>query len=243
MGDIRKLIASAVTGGDLSESEITETALDRVMALGTAGISSPLGTSLWRLKYANDHREYEPALALLTRQVRRPNQVLSFMRKLCQCVLNEWLDELCRKCGGRGHIVAEGTPHAKSACTSCSGHGVRAVSAQHRMRAMRLSDKAYPKWEAQFARAYLAIVDADDNAWLEVAKQLGRVGNRASFARRTLAIRRTAEIMRGNSSCPAHNENILPDSQLAAQPAHNDNILLARAGRVNAPTDAAPARP
>jgi hypothetical protein len=215
MGDIRKLIASAVTGGDLSESEITETNTRPSHGVRHRGHLFAAGHVAVALKYANDHREYEPALALLTRQVRRPNQVLSFMRKLCQCVLNEWLDELCRKCGGRGHIIAEGTPHARQTCSDCDGTGVRRPSELHRMNVMGLTPKSYPKWEARFSSVYAVIVEADDAATESAARQLGRRVNRSSVTRKVLALHTPCGIV-GSSSRPAHNDNSMPDEAIGS---------------------------
>lgn len=215
MSDLRKILASAITGSDLSEDVNCETPLDRIGALAFA---NDLGGTLWRLKYANDHRSYDRALALLSNKIRQQNKwagSITMARKICACVLDEWLDEICRQCGGREKIVVEGTPHARHACPSCSGTGMRQPSAQTRMSRLSLSATAYAKWEPRFSKVHQKIVEADDLAWASVASQLERITSRRSTGAKILAFRKTLGTFKG-SDRPAHSNNNMPEKAVGS---------------------------
>jgi hypothetical protein len=174
MTNLRKQVAIALQSANLSSNPTCETALDRIGALA---FSDRLGATLWRAKYANDPQAYDPARTLLAHRLRgkstKPNGILE---KIAECVLNEWLDDLCKACGGRGHLVPQGTPHARRSCTRCAGTGQRRSSDRERIRVTGISATAYPKWERFFTRAHSLLATADRQACFDVAMQLERVG-------------------------------------------------------------------
>ena len=173
MANLRKLIASDITGGNLKESPFYETALDRIFALGT---SDALGSALWRLKYANDRGSYERVVALLSHRAKSLAPTLPLRLRFVRVVLMEWLDENCRACGGRRFIMASDT-HAKHSCTLCDGTGLRRYSDQWRMRQMGLDQRAYRKWERRFAALHQKIADADLQTWRRIAEELEWIDN------------------------------------------------------------------
>lgn len=201
MADIRKLLASALGSGDLSADPNRETPADRI---GAMAFSDHLGSALWRLKWGNDEEQAQAALALLSRRVARRNgDSPALVRRICSIALAEWLDDLCRHCSGRGHMAVEGTPHTKAACPKCSGTGANKPSEMARIRALGMRDvSGYRKLVQRFDRAHARISEADTQAWLDIAFQLERVGYRSGIAKKVLAFRDSAAIMRV-SAAPA----------------------------------------
>ena len=92
--------------------------------------------------------------------------------KLVKTVLQEWLDENCKTCGGRRYIMATESS-TKHVCTVCEGTGLRQYSDQWRMRQMGFDAGTYAKWERKFAALHQVIADADLRTWRDVAGQLG----------------------------------------------------------------------
>lgn len=204
MANLRKLLASALSGSDLSESPTGESALDRVRALAFA---DRLGGQLWRLKWAHDPGAYKPALDLLARRLRKQHEPREMVERVAGVVLREYLDELCRACGGRGRIVADGTPAGGHACVPCLGTGVRRHSDAQRMRDTGLTHAQYPKWEQRFARAHAILAVADRRAWQEVAEQLERVVGKAGVREKVMGFARGRGTMLEASAPPAQNSN------------------------------------
>lgn len=167
--NLRKLIASDLTGTSLKGSPIYEVPLDRIYALGTA---DSLGACLWRLKYAHDAKAYTRTVALLS--LRAKSMVPTFLQrnKFVKLVLYEWLDENCHSCGGRRYIMATESS-TKHVCTVCDGTGLRQISDQWRMRKMGIDAATYQKWERKFAALHQVIADSDIRTWRDVALQLG----------------------------------------------------------------------
>lgn len=207
MGNLRKLVASALTASDLSDSSLLETALDRIGALA---FSDELGGRLWRVKWAGDAKSVEPALALLTHRCRLVARHAPFRRRLCEVALQEWLDENCASCGGRRYIMASES-HAKHTCTVCDGTGLKRYSDQWRMRQLGLDKDAYRKWERRFATIHERIAEADAQAWRDVAQQLEKIHPR--FGAEILAFRRPAPTMRATvvRDEPAQKSNSMPE--------------------------------
>ncbi len=185
MADLRKLVASAIHSRNLADDPTCETPLNRILAFAHV---PPLGSSLWRLRYANDHREFQPAVALVARTLGSGarNQLV---HRIAYRSLWEWLDDLCQQCLGRGHIVIEGTPHARDVCKKCNGNRLHRYSDQDRIRSAALPPKAYPKWEPVFSKAHTLIASADENAWHTVAYKLERIAGIRGLARRVLCDR------------------------------------------------------
>lgn len=175
MSDLRKLLASALTGSSMAESAIEETALDRILAMSHA---DRLGTLLWRLRLANDRSAFRPAVLLLSSRMARKHEPRSMREKVAECAIMEWLDDVCRPCWGRGNIVPKDAPVATHVCTTCNGTGRRRHSDAARARALAIGQDAAKKWEARFAKAHAVITAADRAVWYEVAEQLERTERR-----------------------------------------------------------------
>lgn len=198
------VIVKALQGLDMLDDPLRETGLDRIGALAC---SDPLGAALWRVKWAGDPRSFGTALALLVKRVRKPHEARTMVVKLCHAVLQEWLDELCRHCEGRGAMVTPGTPVARHACPVCSGTGVRKPSEQRRAAKLGFAVMTYLRWEPRFRRVELAIRRADAAVWVQVAAQLERDG-----ARRPAAEARTMAEM------ALHGPGVVAQSDLAVIP-------------------------
>lgn len=204
MANLRKLVAAALNSSDLSNSEIIETAIDRIGALA---FSDTLGSELWSLKYAGDARAWARSLAVLSLRCKRIVQERKTRTLLCRVCLIEWVDENCRSCGGRRLIVAS-TSSAAHVCTTCNGTGLRRYSDLWRMREMRLDHHAYRRWEHKFAAVHRKITDADTQVWHDLAGQLGRVPMGIIRDKVLDQPRRLHIIEPGH---PGHNENHIPD--------------------------------
>lgn len=168
MTDIRKATASAITGHNLSTSDLVTTALDHIAALA---FSDRLGSCLWRLKYAHDHTKYDTARILIAHQMDRKLS-RSFCLTVAATVLDEWLYDVCPVCVGRGRIVIEGTPVAPHECPECKGTGKRVVYESERLRAVGNPKKPHPKLGQWFASAAAIIERADAKAAVDVRTQL-----------------------------------------------------------------------
>ena len=175
MGNLRKLLAGDITHGSLAGSPLHEVPLDRIYALGT---TDALGACLWRLKFANDPTTYRRAVALLGARSKGIERLFTSRIVLAKTVIREWLDDNCRKCGGRRMIPATSTS-AQAACTLCDGTGLRRYSDQWRMAQVGADPKTYHhRWERKFAAVHQIVADADLNTWRDVARQLGRIPTR-----------------------------------------------------------------
>lgn len=206
MANLRKLLASALTGSDLSESDIVETAVDRIASMAFTDV---LGAELWRLQLAHDPSAYRRALAILSKRSRRIISSRNIRERLCDACLREWLDTKCPTCAGRGVVHREN--NVRHACPSCEGSTLRRYSDTWRMRKMGFSLEAYRKWERRFAVVHERIAIADANAWRDIAQQLGWLGE--GVKRDVLAFYRDMAILRGSNTLdgPAHNENSTPE--------------------------------
>lgn len=171
MANLRKLLAAAFSGTDLSTSDIQETAVDRIAAMA---FTDRLGGELWRLQLSHDPRSYRRALALLTHRTKPIARDRAIRQRLCETVLREWLDTLCRHCAGRGFIMVEGSP--KKACPVCDGTTLRRYSDQWRMARMGFAPEVYRKWESRFAAVHQKLANADAAAWRDIAANLGWLG-------------------------------------------------------------------
>lgn len=221
MTELAKQVVSAMFAGTLESDPLVETALDRVMAFAVGGMREPLGEALCRLKYLQETTAYQEALDLLTRRTRHRAESWHQTRRVCERVLEEWMDDLCQTCEGRGHMVAEGAPHARQACATCETTGKRPVSEQGRCAYLGVSPDTYDKWRPRFERAYRALDKSDAALWDEAATQLGRSGAGRRAVKNFLALRGKERILRGsrhpannNTSRPEKNDDALPGAQL-----------------------------
>lgn len=171
MSDLRILVAVALNASDLSASDLRETAIDRIGALAFA---DPLGARLWALKWANDASAFDRALGLLSQRSKRAARDVIMRRKLCRMAIEEWLYDLCLTCGGRGIRVATEFAPVRH-CEACDGSGRRQPSELGRARALGLEVNAWRKWEPNYGLVQRKLVDAEERAWLDIARQLGRL--------------------------------------------------------------------
>lgn len=223
MPELAKLVVSAMRSGSLEPNADREVPIDRVMAFAVGALRDPLGEALCRLKYLDEVGAYEDALRLLTARAARIGESRRSVRRVCERVLEEWFNDNCESCGGRGYLVIEGTPHARNGCVVCGGSGRQPVSIHGRCAYLGVPPGAYPRWEPRLARAYAVLIRAEDALWEEVAAQLGRTAGRASIAKKVLALRGRRRILPGSGSRPpAHNDNTMPgpgvDREDGAQP-------------------------
>lgn len=104
--------------------------LDTVVVLGMVSIRDRLADAVYRLKYANDARSYDDALAGVFGMARsmdvrhRWRLKRESMQAMSKAVLDYWLNDACTLCTGVGYEVIPGTPHLSDrACQRC--HGTR----------------------------------------------------------------------------------------------------------------------
>lgn len=206
MANLRKLIAAALSGADLSQDCLEETAIDRI---GAMAFSGTLGSALWRLREGFDAKAFDRAVSLLVKRVRKPHDSKSWYRTLCKVALREWLDRTCRACGGRGMIQATAIA-PQHTCTQCSGSGTRQYSDQWRMGQLRLAPEAYAKWEIRLAQIHERISEADSEEYMNLAQQLERIAPRSG--RKVLDFSRMRAKLTRNSSGddPAQTDNYMP---------------------------------
>ncbi len=174
MATLRKLVARALNGANLASSDVEETAIDRIAAMA---FGDALGSALWRLQLSHDAASYRRAIELLARRARPIVRDRDIRRRLCDTVLREWLDTLCRHCGGRGVVVAADQP--TRSCPVCEGTSQRRYSDQWRMARMRFTASEYRKWEPRFAAVHAKLSMADAALGMDIAANLGRMSESA----------------------------------------------------------------
>ena len=184
MPDLRVLVAAAIHAVNLAQNPLRETPVDR---LGALAFADPLGGDLWALKYANEASAFAPALGLLTHRSRKAARDFVLRRKLCTVALHEWMFDLCQTCGGRGVRVATQFSPVRH-CETCDGSGRQQISEAGRARALGFELGTYRKWAPRFALVQGKISDAEDQAWLDISRQLGRLD--ADLTLRLNALRR-----------------------------------------------------
>ena len=113
----RERIGTAQTSDNLGEvgpEDIGD--IDIVRACGMAGADNPLGLSIWRWRYAGDHRELPRVYAGLIEAGGEPQLVAKVLAHLAS--------DTCMACEGRGYKVVPGTPMlSDDACVPCEGTG------------------------------------------------------------------------------------------------------------------------
>ena len=174
MPELAKLVVSAMDAGTLESDPNREMPVDRIMAFAAGSMRDPLGGALLRAKFHGEVGAGDEALRILERRVIRPTESRRRVHLVCQRVMLEYLDELCRPCGGRGALVDEGAPLARHACLVCDGSGKRPVSVLERCNDLHLTSEQYARWEDLFVRAYRVIQHAEMAVMEVTAAQLGR---------------------------------------------------------------------
>lgn len=124
---LKEQVGTAINTSDLS-SRPHESAVDRIAALG---LSDPLGAALWRLRVGGDLRALKPAAVLLARRAREgfaENWKIGgagVLLRVCRQILNEWLQDNCQACKGRGLVglARGGVKVERKTCQACQGTG------------------------------------------------------------------------------------------------------------------------
>ena len=121
-------ITHAQLSGNLSEAKTADELadVDVIRALGMIAATNPLGSAIWRLKYAQVESLLPYIVGQLTKiaiekqQAESAEEVLSSLNR----VVPHWLDDLCHQCSGRGYEVVPGTPMlSDKSCKVCRGSG------------------------------------------------------------------------------------------------------------------------
>lgn len=156
---LREIVASAIAAGMTN---------DQIAAMAFA---DRLGCVLWRLKYANDARSYQPALQLVTRRLRqRKAEGRALLERIAARALYEYLDENCHMCGGRKMVYASG--RAVHTCHECHGTGRKYHHDHERARDLGVPVERYQKLASRMQRAHEVITNADVFAARDIARQL-----------------------------------------------------------------------
>lgn len=122
---LKERIVASQSSSDLGEVPEGLGDIDVIRATGMVGSKSPLGVSLWRLRYSGDMRELEPVQRMLIELALKrgwADEVTA--TNLVNRVMRHWFDDLCHTCHGRGFKVVPGTPMlSDEVCLDCSGQG------------------------------------------------------------------------------------------------------------------------
>ena len=130
---LKESVGTSVNSINLASDTLREHPVDRVAALARA---DALGSALWRLKVGGDMTMLKRAVALLALRARaqdkpplgewtrHPSGHLLVL-DICERIINEWLQDKCPKCKGRGRTgMGKGTVvNAMADCPMCSGAG------------------------------------------------------------------------------------------------------------------------
>lgn len=130
---IAERVGRALASGDLRQ-RLGPSDLDKVIALGMVGISERLADAVFRVKYANDPKEYESAL-LGVYGLARALDVRERWRYrrwrlwgMARAVFAYWLMDICPLCTGVRFVPAPGTGRLTDVpCQACHGEGKRAM--------------------------------------------------------------------------------------------------------------------
>ncbi|MDE3023613.1 MAG: hypothetical protein KGI54_17505 [Pseudomonadota bacterium] len=154
MPNLRESVAAALNSS-LDSDDLHERPVDR---LGAFSKSERIGTLLWRVKYDNDAKSYKPALLLLTRLFRKQKESRNFIHSICKCVLDEWLMDKCRHCGGNGQVIQAQT---LVQCSSCNGTGIHRFKDRERARALKMNLDQVEKLNKRLGQIHDYLGDID----------------------------------------------------------------------------------
>jgi hypothetical protein len=141
----RRREARAVNSGNLRWSDNGPTDADYIAARGLSG--EKLGALLERLKWAHDHTVYGRCVYLLGERFHERRQ-RNVLKVLCHMAVKEWLDEACKKCGGRGLEIDKF--QNMNTCTKCNGTGQHTYTEFDRAHASRLAAGAWKQHEKDY---------------------------------------------------------------------------------------------
>jgi hypothetical protein len=100
--------------------------VDVIRAVGLTGAKSPIGVSLWRVKYQGDRNEVVRLAQMLTELALKRSWAATEAEALplVNRVLMHYLDDLCGHCSGRGFKLIPGAPVlSDEMCLDCAGQG------------------------------------------------------------------------------------------------------------------------
>jgi hypothetical protein len=113
-------------------AEWSERDVDRVAAMGAAGIVSAAGVDLFRWAYGGDARAAVRLCSTLMEIVRSKYELpLSFAEAICQQAMREFVGWYCPTCGGRGAVTL--LDGQRIECGDCHASGVRKYTDAERM--------------------------------------------------------------------------------------------------------------
>ena len=121
-------ITHAQLSGNLGEAKTADELadVDVIRALGMIAATNPLGSAIWRVKYAQVESLLPYVVESLSELAVRYGKAenVNEAREALARVIPFWLDDTCHECNGRGYAVMPGTPMlSDKACKACSGRG------------------------------------------------------------------------------------------------------------------------
>jgi hypothetical protein len=165
---LREVMGGAFDADDLS-TKIWESDVDRIAAMG---FTSRLGSLLWRLKYANDHRAYKPAVLVLAKKAKSGFPI---GMRLCELALREWCMPQCEVCRGAKEIMVE---DLRIVCKGCDGIGVRRYTSREREAAAGLPVGSWRGWAKKYGFIWETMTDAERRVNVCLNIQLDRLAVR-----------------------------------------------------------------
>ena len=131
MGSVLDKLAKAETSSDLRHYA-EPCHVDVVKAAGLAGIMSPIGLSLYRLKYLHDFREKEVCERKFIKWACISLMNRGFKKTLAEGVgtlaLAGWIDDTCTECAGQKYEVPAGAAALTAkVCQTCNGLGKKPI--------------------------------------------------------------------------------------------------------------------
>lgn len=140
----RRREARAVNSGNLRWSDTSPADIDYVAARGMSG--EKLGALLEALKWGQQKRSYGPAVHQLGKRFHEVTG-RNVLKRLVHGALHEWLNDNCRKCGGRGFIAKKSLDED---CKKCNGTGLHQHSDYERAHMASIAVDAWEKHEADY---------------------------------------------------------------------------------------------
>jgi ribosomal protein S27AE len=167
---LQQLVVQALSSGDLDQDILVETPVDRIGALAFA---PALGKSLRHLQAHATSGEWTKATEMLAKETFGDRKLSAIHRKLAEAVMLEREIGSCRKCGGRGVLIADG--EVRRTCGSCNGTKRWRHSDAERARSIGVALRVYQKhWERWFTIAHSKLSWASTATDRVVYTQLGR---------------------------------------------------------------------
>lgn len=129
---IEERVGRALARGNLRQNNLGPCDLDKVIALGMVGINERIADAVFRVKYANDPKEYDNAL-LGVYGIARALDIRARWRYkrrrlwvISRRVFAYWLMDVCPLCTGVRYVPVPGSGRLSDvACPACHGEGKR----------------------------------------------------------------------------------------------------------------------